>query len=328
MGDIKNNINYLLKNNILKSNIEDSYSNIIKFDETVAIASNVMNNKILDLKDYFLTLQFLLMFFTWGYLLFFVTIGVLYIIYICKKYDTLYYIIIVLINLLFLIILIEILLSSFFGQVRLICHEVPRAMNFIFRGGYMVSGNSWSYPAQFGKGDENMTKMFTSCLKGDGYLGNVFIISGDLNSNNSLQYDENNLYIKIKEIINSSNLVLNNYNYVDNSIFLKSLTKLELIKDNLYLSSEGFGNDEINNILSKIRTILDDRNCSMTYEYYVVKESDCPSGSIILTTIYNTTGQYHCYIIQNLSDGAKASYSGSSCDNDYINKSNYFYKAN
>ena len=59
---------------------------IVNFDTAVAIASNVMNNRILDLKDYFLTLQFLLMFFTFGYLIFFVAIGVIYVIYLCKEY--------------------------------------------------------------------------------------------------------------------------------------------------------------------------------------------------------------------------------------------------
>ncbi len=325
-SNIQTSLNSLVNSNTLKTNINDAYTNIVKFDTAVATASNIMNNRILDLKDYFLTLQFLLMLFTWGYLLFFVAIGVLYVIYICKQYDIVYYILIVLVNILFVIMLIEIFLSSFFGQVRLICHEVPRAINFIFVGSYMVSGNSASYPAQFGRGDENMTKMFTTCLNGDGNLGNLFISSSDLSSINSLKNDASSLYVSMNEIINSSNLVLNNYNSIDNSIFLKSIIKLELMKDNLYLASDNLGDDSIYNILSNIRTNLDSVNCSMTNEYYVTRESDCPSGSIKLTTIYNTSGQSHCYIIPNLSEGAKASYTGTKCDNDYINKAIDFIK--
>ena len=325
-GDIQTSVNSLINNNPLKINIYDAYSNIVKFDTTVATASNVMNNKILDLKDYFLTLQFLLMFFTWAYLFFFVAIGVIYVIYLCKQYEALFYVLIVLVNILFVMMLVEIFLSSFFGQVRLICHEVPRAMNFIFTGTYMVSGNSASYPAQFGRGDEKMTKMFTTCLNGDGNLGNLFITSSDLSSFNSLKNDASSLYVNINQIVNSSNLVLNNYNSVENSIFLKAIIKLELMKDNLYIASDGFGDDSIYNILSNIRRNLDSPNCSKTNEYYVIKESDCPSGSVKLTTIDNSSGQSHCYIIQNLQEDVKSSYSGSACDNDYINKAIVFIK--
>ena len=325
-GDIQTSVNSLINSNSLNSNINDAYSNIVKFDTAVATASNVMNNKILDLKDYFLTLQFLLMFFTWAYLLFFVATGVIYVIYLFKQYDALYYVLIVLVNILFVMMLVEIFLSSFFGQVRLICHEVPRAMNFIFTGTYMVSGNSGSYPAQFGRGDEKMTKMFTTCLNGDGNLGNLFITSSDLSSINSLKNDASSLYANINQIVNSSNLVLNNYNSVENSIFLKAIIKLELMKDNLYIASDGFGDDSIYNILYNIRSNLDSANCSKTNEYYVIKESDCPSGSVKLTTIDNSSGQSHCYIIQNLQEGVKASYSGSACDNDYINKAIVFIK--
>ena len=111
--NIKTKVNNLITNNVFKSSIDSAYSNFVKFDTAVATASNVMNNRILDLKDYFLTLQFLLMFFTWGYLLFFVAAIVLYIIYVCKEYDVVYYIIIVIINIIFVIILVEIFLSSF-----------------------------------------------------------------------------------------------------------------------------------------------------------------------------------------------------------------------
>ena len=319
-------VNNLIIDNAFKSSINSAYTNFVNFDTAVATASNVMNNRMLDLKDYFLTLQFLLMFFTWGYLLFFVAAIVLYIIYVLKEYDIVYYIIIVLINIILVIILVEIFLSSFFGQVRLICHEIPRVMNFIFIGAYMVSGNSASYPAQFGRGDANMTKMFTSCLSGTGDLTSLFITSNDLSSITSVQKDVSNLYTKINSSIYDSNLILNDYNSIKNSAFLRGIIKLELMKNNLYLASEGFGKDDIYNILSNIRSNLDSENCSMTYEYYVIKESDCPSGSVKLNTIYATSGQYHCYIIQNLASGASASYTGSNCNNDYINKAIAFIK--
>ena len=325
-SNIQTKTNSLLNSNKFKSSINDLYSNLVKFDTTVATASNVMNNRILDLKDYFLTLQFMLMFFTWGYLLFFFAIGVFYVIYLCKEYEALYYVILVFINLLFIMILLEIFLSSFFGQVRLICHEIPRAINFIFTGNYMVSGNSGSYPAQFGRGDANMTKMFASCLNGDGNLISLFIESSDLSSLNSLRNEVNSLYIKLNSKLISSNLVLNKYNSIENSIFLNAILKLELMKENLYLASEDFGDDDIYNILYNIRKNLDSENCSLSNEYYVIKESDCPTGSTKLATIYNVTGVTHCYIIQNLSNGANASYKGSSCDNDYINKAISFIK--
>ena len=325
-GDILTEINDLINRNTYQSTIDTAYSNFAKFDTAVATTSNIMNGRIIDLKDYFLTLQFLLMFFTWAYFIFFIALAIIYIIYAVKEYEVLYYIIIVLVNILFVMMLLEIFLSSFFGQVRLICHEVPRAMNFIFTGTYMVSGNSASYPAQFGRGDENMTKMFTTCLNGDGDLYSLFIPSNYLDNLDSLQSDVGNLYNNINDIISKSNIITNDYNSIENSIFLKGINKLEVMHDNLFIASEGFGDDDIYNILSNIRENLDSENCSMTYEYYVVRESDCPSGSTILNVIYNTSGVYHCYIIQNLADGASASYSDSSCGNDYINTAITFIK--
>ena len=319
-------VNNLINTDSFKTGIGSAYTNFVNFDNTVATAANVMNNRMLDLKDYFLTLQFLLLFFTWGYLLIFVAIIVLYIIYACEGYEIVYYIIFVLVNVLFVFILVEIFLASFFGQVRLICHEIPRAINFIFTGTYMVSGNSASYPAQFGRGNSNMTKMFTTCLNEDRDLTNLFITSKDLSSLSSLQSDVSNLYNQISNSTYESNLILNNYDSIKSSAFLKGIYELELMKNNLYLASEGFGDDDIFNILSNIRSNLDNENCSMTYEYYVIKESDCPSEGIKPNTIYSTSGQYHCYIIQNLLDGAKASYTGSSCDNNYINTAITFIK--
>ena len=321
--NIETKINNLINNNAFKSSIDLAYTNFVNFDTAVATASNIMNNRMLDLKDYFLTLQFLLMFFTWGYLLFFVAAIVLYIIYACKEYQVVYYIIIVVINIIFVIILVEIFLSSFFGQVRLICHEIPRAINFIFTGSYMVSGNSASYPAQFGRGDANMTNMFTNCLSGSGDLSSLFITSNDLSSLTSVQNDVSNLYTKINRTIYGSNLILNDYNSIQNSAFLKGINKLELMKYNLYLASEGFENNNIiHNIISNIRNYLDSSNCSMNNEYYVINETDCPSGSKISTTIDLTSGT-HCYVMQNFQ--SSASYTGD-CHNDYINNAINFIK--
>ena len=203
---IKANINNFISNNIYGKSMKDAYDNFANFDSTVATAANVMNKNILDMKDYFLTLQFILMFFTWGYLFFFGCLILLYIIYICKHYGILWYFIIILVHLLLVMMLVEIFMSSFFGQVRLICHEVPRAMNFIFTGSYIVSGNSESYPAKFGTGNANMTKMFTTCLSGDGNLINLFISSSDLTTIANLRSSVASLYTNVKEHNNKNKI--------------------------------------------------------------------------------------------------------------------------
>ena len=63
-------INSLINNSTFKSTIDTALSNFENFETTTATASNVMNKKIFDLKQYFLTSQFLLMLFTWFYLFF------------------------------------------------------------------------------------------------------------------------------------------------------------------------------------------------------------------------------------------------------------------
>ena len=318
-GTIKTSINNFLNNNAYRNNINDVYGNFVNFDIAVATAANVMNTKMLDLKDYFLVLQFILMFFTWAYMFFFGVTILLYIIYACKKYNILWYFIIILVNILLLMMLVEIFMSSFFGQVRLICHEVPRAINFIFTGTYMVSGNSASYPAKFGTGNANMTKMFTECLNGDGNLANLFSLNSEISTITNIKDSVTNLYLSVKNIIEKSNIATNSYDSVLNSDLTKGIIKLETMKNNLNLATEGLGSDDIYNILNTIRTNLDSANCSMTQEYYVIKASECPSGSIQLTTIYNTTGTLHCYVIPNLPTTAAASYINAGCDNTYIN---------
>ena len=316
---IKPSITTFLNNNAYRNNINDAYENFVNFDIAVATAANVMNINMLDLKDYFFTLQFILMFFTWAYLFFFGLTILLYIIYACKKYNILWYFIIILLHILLLMMLVEIFMSSFFGQVRLICHEIPRAINFIFTGTYMVSGNSASYPAKFGTGNSNMTKVFTECLNGDGDLANLFSLKSEISTITDIKNIVTSFYMSVKNMIEKSNIAMNNYDSVLNSAITKGIIKLETMKNNLNMATEGLGSDDIYNILNTIRTNLDSTNCSMNEEYYVIKASDCPSGSIQLTTIYNTTGALHCYVIPNLSSSASASYINSGCDNTYIN---------
>ena len=323
---IKIYINHFLSSDAHKGNINDAYTNFANFDVAVATAANIMNENMLDLKDYFNVLQFIVMFFTWAYMFFFGVTILLYIIYACKKINLLWYFIIILIHILLLMMLVEIFMASFFGQVRLICNEIPRAINFIFTGTYMTSGNSASYPAKFGTGNANMTKMFTECLNGDGDLANLFLSSSVTSTISDIKSRITYLYINMKSMVDKSNIATNNYNYLLNSDLTKGIIKLETMKDNLYMATEGFGSDDIYYILNVIRTNLDSTNCSMAEEYYVIKDADCPSGSVRLTTIYNTTGTLHCYVIPSLSSSASASYVNSGCNNDYINTAITFIK--
>ena len=97
--------------------------------------------------------------------------------------------------------------------------------------------------------------------------------------------------------------------------------------NNLYLIPDNFGDDNIRNIINIIRENLDNSTCGKPYEYYVIKKNDCPKYSFILNQITNSDDNvYHCYIIQDLLSGSKASYSNSGCDNDYINTAISFIK--
>ena len=319
---IKNGINNFEKNDEFTKNLDWAYENFVNFDQTVADASSVINKYMIDLKDYFLTWQFNLMFFTWGFMFFFVLLIFFYIIYnCCKESNFLWYIIIILVHILLILMLLEILMSSFFGQFRLICHEIPKAMNFIFTGTYITSGNSASYPAKFGTGNTNMTTMFTHCLNGNGNLTNLFLSSNNISSLNSLRNTITNLYLQIKQIVENSNLVTTSYNNLENSLIYQTILNLETTKKNIYMATEGFGEDDIFTILRNIRTYLDFENCSMTEEYYVVREADCPYGSVQMTTLKNVSGIVHCYVIPNLYSGSQVSYSNAGCQtaNRYIN---------
>ena len=325
---IKNGIMNFQNNDAYKKSVDDAYENFVKFDQTVASASTVMNTNMIDLKDYFLSLQFNLMFFTWGYVLFFGLTILFYIIYICKESNFLWYIIIILVHLLLIMMLVEVFLSSFFIQVRSICKVIPKAMEFIFTGTYITSGNTASYPAKFGTGNSNMTTMFTNCLNGNGDLNSLFSISNNSNSLSNLKSSITNLYLQIKEIIDNSNLATKSYDNLDNSIIYKFITNLETMKNNLYMATEGFGEDDLFNILRNIRTYLDYQNCSMTNEYFVIKAADCPSGSVQTTTIRDVSGIIHCYVIPNLYSTSEAAYTNSGCTeaNRYINLAIPFIK--
>ena len=325
---IKNYIMSYQNNDAFKRSVDDAYQNYVNFDQAVATASNVMNTKILDLKDYFLSLQFNLMFFTWGYVLFFVLTIFFYILYICKESNFLWYIIIILVHLLLIMMLIEVFLSSFFIQVRSICNIIPKAMEFIFSGSYMLSGNTASYPAKFGTGNINMTMMFSSCIDGSGDLNSLFSISDNSNSLSNLKNSVTNLYLQIKEMIDNSNVATRSYDNIDNSIIYNTIINLQTMKNNIYMATEGFGEDDIFNILRNIRTYLDKQNCSMTNEYFVIKAEDCPSGSVQTTTIRDVSGVIHCYVIPNLYSSSEASYTNAGCQeaNRYINLAIPFIK--
>ena len=66
-------------------------------------------------------------------------------------------------------------------------------------------------------------------------------------------------------------------------------------------------------ILRNIRIYLDNQSCSMTNEYFIIKEADCPSGRMQATTIRDASGIIHCYVIPNLYLSAEASYTNIGC---------------
>lgn len=325
---ILSNITNSDKNDAYINNLKNAYENYINFDKTVATGSGIMYKKFIELKDYFFSIQFSLMFFTICYFIFFIAIIFFYVCYICREKNYLWYIIIILIHLLLLVILVVTFLSTFFGQIRLICHEIPRAMNFIFLGNYITSGNTASYPPKFGEKNENMTKMFTTCLNGNGSLTSLFLEQADLILWEIYKNTSTSLYNDVKNNVDNSNLITKNYDNIKNSALFKAIFNLTTMKDNLYMATEGFGNDDISIILRNIRTYLDYPNCSMTNESFVVRASECPAGSKQLTDIDYTPGVPHCYIIQNLSPTAHASYSNQGCEtaNTYINLTIPFIK--
>ena len=193
----------------------------------------------------------------------------------------------------------------------------------------MINGNSNSYPAKFGKNDVTQIKLFDVCLNGNGDLTSLFFTSSDISSLKNLKDKASNYYNNMSNILDNSNVLTNSYDDLQNSVFLATIIKLEQMQNNLYIASDGFGDDDIVNILNNIRDNLDSLNCSMKNEFFVVKQTDCPSGSVISTTISTTTNTssiVHCYIIQNLTTNAQVAYTGPNCSNTYINSAITFIK--
>ena len=317
----------------ITNELNDEYKNIMNFDKTVSSAASIiMTNYINDKKLILNFFQFMFIFIFTGYLGTLTCIIIFLIIYQLEKYRCLYYFLIGFINLFVIFALWAIVLSALFQGIRLFVRESPRVMKFLFTEDYILNGNTDAYPPKFGYQDQTQINFFDICLNGNGDL-----LSNYLNKNkliDILTVTQNilglshNLYSNINTDIQNSNLIKNSYDILNNESYLySSIIKLEEIKNNLYLASEGFENDDIREIINNIRTNLDKTSCQMTFEYYVIKKSDCPRYSIILTEITNIVENiYHCYVIQDLVSGTRAQYTGTTCNNDYINNAIAFIK--
>ena len=310
----------------LNNELNEEYKNLMNFDKTVATAASIiMTNFINDKKLILNFFQFMFIFIFTGYLGTLVCIIIFLIVYQVEKYHHLYYFLIGFINLCVIFSLWAIVLGALFQGIRLFVRESPRVMQFLFTDDYILNGNTDAYPAKFGYNDQNQIDLFSTCLNGNGDLLSNYLNKNKLNNILTqtkyildMAYE---LYLDINTQIQNSNLIKNSYNVISNSSYLySSITKLEEIKNNLYLASDGFDADDIREIINTIRTNLDSASCQMTFEYYVIKKSDCPKYSILLTEITNTVENiYHCYVIQDLVSGTRAQYTGTSCGNEYIN---------
>ena len=317
----------------LTNELNEEYNNIMNFDKTVSSAASIiMTNYITNKKLILNFFQFMFIFVFTGYLGTLVCIIIFLIIYQVEKYRCLYYFLIGFMNLFVIFTLWAIVLGALFQGIRLFIRESPRVMQFLFTDNYILNGNTDAYPPKFGYKDQTQIDFFTTCLNGNGDLFSNYLNKDKLN--NILSHTQyilgitNELYEDIDSQIQYSNLVKNTYDVIRNASYLySSIAKLEEIKNNLYLVSEGFGTDDIREIINNIRTNLDNSTCQMTFEYYVIKSSDCPKYSVLLTEITNTVENiYHCYVIQNLTSGTRAQYIGTSCNNDYINNAITFIK--
>ena len=313
--------------------LNNEYNNIINFDKTVSSASSIiMTNYIGDKKLILNFFQFMFIFIFTGYLGTITCVIIFLIIYQCEKYRCLYFFLIGFINLFMIFAVWAIVLAALFQGIRLFVRESPRVMKFLFTEDYILNGNTDNYPPKFGMRDQTQIDFFTTCLNGDGDLFSNFVNKNRLNNiltaSQTLLDLSIDIYDDINKDIQNSNLISNSYsNYRNNTFIYSSILKLEEISNNLYLASEGFNGDDIRNIINNIRTNLDDENCQMTFEYFVIKKSDCPRYSILLTEITNSVENiYHCYIIQDLISTTKAQYTGTSCNNDYINNAITFIK--
>ena len=333
MDEFQNEVLSYISNNNVLNELNNGYNNILNFDKTVAAAASIMvTNYINDKKMILNFYEFMFMFITSAYLIVFTCVFIFLVVFEVKKYKFLYYFLLAFVNVLVLLTLWEIVLSALFQGIRLFCRESPRVMKFLFTEDYILNGNTANYPPKFGNKDSLMIELFSTCLNGDGDLFNKFMTKTSLNSyisqTENLRTKSNNLINEIINEIQISSMSVNFYNnYKNNSIIYSSILKLEEMYNNLYLVSDNFEEDDIRNIINTIRSNLDHTSCGMTYEYYVIKKSDCPKYSVVLNTIsYTTDGIYHCYIIQDLLSGTKVSYSNSSCDSDYINLAISFIK--
>ena len=318
-----------VSNYVLANELNEEYKNLLNFDKTVSTAASIiMTNFINDKKIILNFFQFMFIFIFTGFLGSWTCIIIFLIIYQCEKQrcHCLYYFLIGFINLFILFAIWAIVLGALFQGIRLFVRESPRVMKFLFTDDYILNGNTDAYPPKFGNQDQTQIDFFSTCLNGDGDLLSDFISKDRLNTilseTNTILEFSSELYSEIIDDIQNSNLATSSYNSVINSSFIfNSIVKLEEIYNNLYFALDGFGSDDIRTIINNIRTNLDDSSCQMIYEYYVIKKEDCPKYSIILTEITSTVEYiYHCYIIQDLVSGTKAQYTGSSCNNDYINK--------
>ena len=334
IDEIQNTIKiFITNNNNIDNDLINAYNNIINFDKTIATASSIMVTNFLNDKKMILNFfNFMFLFITSGYLIAWVCVFIFLIVFECKKYKYLYYFLVSFVNLLLLLAIWEIVLSGIFIGIRLFCRESPRVMQFLFTGDYILNGNTEKYQPKFGNKDPIQTELFSICLNGDGNLFQKFVsnsrLKSLLNQTENMKLKSNELNQIIDEEINFSNVLTNIYNNYNNySYIYKSIIKLEEMYNNLYLVSDDFGDDNIRNIINNIRNNLDNSACGMTYEYFVIKKTDCPRYSIILNEISNSFDNiYHCYIIQDLLSTSKASYSSSGCNNDYINKAIIFIK--
>ena len=327
----------ILKNYISNSNLEkdlnNAYDNMINFDKTIASAASIMITNFINNKKMILNFfNFMYLFITSGYMIALVCVFIFLVVFECEKYKCLYYFIIAFLNLLVLLSIWEVVLAGLFQGIRLYCRESPRVMKFLFTEDYIINGNTEDYPPKFGNKDSIQPELFSICLNGNGDLYQKFATISELNTflteTETIKTKSEELYNLIKSDINDANMLSNPYiNYINNSYIYASILRLEEMYNNLYLVSDvfNFGYDNIRNITNTIRTILD--NCGMKYEYYVIKKEDCPKYRIELNQITNSIDyMYHCYVIQNLLSGSKASYSAKDCNNDYINTSINFIR--
>ena len=333
MNELQKILNNYISSNNLQNDLNNAYSNIVKFDKTISSAASIMLTNFLTDKKIILNFyNFMFLFISFVYFIVWICVFVFVIIYECKKYKCIFYFLIAFMNVMVVMTIWEIVLSALFQGIRLFIRESPRVMKFVFTEDYILNGNTENYPPKFGDKDETQIELFSICLNGDGDLLQKFVSKETLNTilsqTESMKINSNDIYNIIKNDLESANIENNPYYTLFNySSIYSSIVKLEEMYNNLYIVSGNFKDDDIRNIINNIRTNLDSSSCGMIYEYFVIKKSDCPRYSIILNHIQVSTDYvYHCYIIQDLLSTTKATYSGSGCDNDYINKAITFIK--